>query len=1320
MQDFSGTERYEVRQRLGQGGMGVVYEAFDRRRERAVAMKVLRDPERGSLYRFKREFRAAADLLHPNLVRLFDLGVLPQGGFFFTMELLAGQPLSAFAYVPSREDPSGLAETLQAPTSPSRSGAAWLETPALVRLLAGVAEGLAFLHRARKVHRDLKPSNVMVDPRGEPKLLDFGILRELDAPGALTATHGAIGTPLYMAPEQVSGRQVGCEADLYSLGCVLYELLCGQPPFQGPPPQVLMRHLSEAPTPPSALRPCDGALEALCLSLLSKDPAARPDAAGVLARLHALGGPVPRPALRAPAVTPGLLGREAERAALARAREEAEAAPRVVLLGGESGAGKSALLAELAATAQTAGAGVWLGRCYEREQVPYKAFDALVDALALDLARRGDAGAPLAAAQKLLPAGTQALARLFPVLREAPAVRRLADETALGDAKAERRRATGALFGLLRGLSPNAPILLLDDLQWADPESLEVLSWLAEDGEAPPCLVVGAYRPEEVPEGHALRDLSQSAGGRVSSLALAPLPGAALEELVAAYSTASLSEENRRQLALEARGNPFLAVELARALREDPAAQGALPTVAELVARRLLRVGEAARGVLSAAAVAGGRSTFPLLAAATGLSPAALAEALDELLRAELLREAPGPRGEEAYDLAHDRFRQAAYEQIPKQRRAALHRALAEHLGAAEDAARAVEHWRRAEEPARAKAAAFEAARRAEAQLAFDRAAELYALAEGTIPAHDLAAARAAALTKAGRHSEAAAAFTRAAEAAEAACHAHREAAAARSAAARSAYDEPPTDESPDAGARRGEPETTDPLPGSPRRDQESPGAGSPPRGEPETVDSAPRGRPGDAPRAQEVRPEGAARAAAALAEAREARLCAATEHIAAGHIEAGLAGFEALLAARGERLHRGRLARLLFVVFGLAATMLSWALWDLLGRLGVRRSAPRPDPEARFRMRLYEAIHSHLLPLEPLVATEFGIRHAALARRLGAPAELGRAYIGHAVRAIALLGGRAPSYALRFIHRGEALCAEEGDYRGLLDGQHARGLLALLEANWYGTRQAARAGEELARRGGLFAEPILMLTRTQHLCGEYFSGDLPALAEHSQTYLADARARGNTRDLADPLLLLGLVQLARGEEARGRASIEEALATLPEEPYTLPRLRGELIALDLDLCARDAAGGLARLEETRRRWRRAGLVTSSIERSMFEVQRARLRLLTGDGLSLGLAPRFGPTSLRITSLRLRAAAALRRGRVRRALAHLERSLRLAERSVDRLGMALALAARASVRRRHALPGADLDRGRARGELEALSARARYILQGEGWDDPTP
>ena len=753
---FRGTERYQLLNKLGQGGMGAVYAVFDTRRQRKVALKVLSDPETGSLYRFKREFRTVADLRHPNLCRLFDLGVLPEGGFFFTMELVEGEDLGAFARRQRESVVAAATVGAQADTVPNMGAATFdgppseqepLEADETARVLADVGAALAFLHGLRKVHRDLKPSNVMVDAEGRAHLLDFGILRELDGQAGLTL-NGAVGTPYYMAPEQVAGEPVTPCADLYSFGCMLYELLVGKPPFEGSAARVLMRHLHEVPCPPSEIRPCNPRLEALCLELLAKSPQKRPDAPQTLARLREVAGIEVTPEeVAVPAPRVALIGREPELTRLTSAYERTADGPRVVLIGGESGVGKSALASELAARLEGR-AQPWFGSCYEREHVPYKAFDAIVDAAVVALVRRGDD------AGRLLPAGTLSLARLFPVLREVAALEQLAPETGLRDPQAERKRAIRAFFALLTNLSGGAaPLLVIDDLQRADADSLAVIRWLCRTPDAPPCLLVATYRTEEVEAGHRMERLLEERG-LVEHLILEPLEPEATEALARAHAPETLSATQIARLVEDAQGNPFLAVELARAAR-DLKGQS-LPSVSQLVNQRLANLGGDARAVLEVAAVNGGRAGYELLAHGSGLEARAVADALDELLRVQLLREVAGQGGEDAYDLAHDRLRQAAYAGVTEARRGVVHHALGEFLATKGDAARAVEHWRRAGAPERAREAALLAAEVAEDKLAFDRAAELYELAGEDGGSWELTRARADALRRAGHHGRAA------------------------------------------------------------------------------------------------------------------------------------------------------------------------------------------------------------------------------------------------------------------------------------------------------------------------------------------------------------------------------------------------------------------------------------------------------------------------------------------------------------------------------------------------------------------------------------
>jgi len=262
--------RYILREVLGAGGMATVWRARDEVLGRDVAVKVLSpqyaaDP--GYLARFQREARHAAGLSHPRLVTVFDSGVdaaMP----FIVMELVAGRTLRQVL------DETGLLPAAEA-----------------AGIAAAVCEALDVAHAAGVVHRDIKPANIVLTGRGEVKVLDFGIARA-DGTGGGTLTLGVLGTAAYLSPEQASGRPSGPGADLYSVGCVLYEMLTGTPPFSADSAVGLAyRQVHDDPGPPSAR--CPGLperLDQITMQLLAKDPADRPPSAaaaraGLLAAL---------------------------------------------------------------------------------------------------------------------------------------------------------------------------------------------------------------------------------------------------------------------------------------------------------------------------------------------------------------------------------------------------------------------------------------------------------------------------------------------------------------------------------------------------------------------------------------------------------------------------------------------------------------------------------------------------------------------------------------------------------------------------------------------------------------------------------------------------------------------------------------------------------------------------------------------------------------------------------------------------------------------------------------------------------------------------
>ncbi|MEV6956374.1 serine/threonine-protein kinase [Streptomyces sp. NPDC051183] len=268
---FSG--RYRLVVRLGHGGIGEVWEAYDTELERPVALKVLLefDAAEELLRRFRREAAIGARLRHPGITVVHDIGQ-HENRLFIVMELLEGRDLAQVL----RRSPGGL------------------PVPEAVDLAVQAAEALAAAHAQQVVHRDLKPANLFLLTEGRLKICDFGIARTADATGGLTVTGRPFGTPPYMAPEQWRGEHVDARCDLYALGCVLHALLTGDAPFPATEqPWVLMRrHLDEVPPPLRSVRAdVPAGVEELVSALLAKDPAERPDAATTARRLLALRAP---------------------------------------------------------------------------------------------------------------------------------------------------------------------------------------------------------------------------------------------------------------------------------------------------------------------------------------------------------------------------------------------------------------------------------------------------------------------------------------------------------------------------------------------------------------------------------------------------------------------------------------------------------------------------------------------------------------------------------------------------------------------------------------------------------------------------------------------------------------------------------------------------------------------------------------------------------------------------------------------------------------------------------------------------------------------
>lgn len=752
--EFVGGPRFEVRRRLGAGGFGIVYEVYDHERRAEVALKALARLDAPALYRFKREFRAIADVRHKNLVELHEL-VSVGDEWFLVMELVRGGDALTWA---------------------------GNDHARLRIVLRQLAEGLVALHAAGRLHRDVKPSNVLVEEEsGRVVIVDFGITADLDPEGGTRKDSDMsllAGTPEYMAPEQGTGDTLTTAADWYAMGVFLFEALTGRLPFVGGPLQILLdKQRFEAPNP-SEIRPgIPQDLATLCVDLLRTRPDARPKGSEVLRRLgvtaeqRAANSGVRSATTRADRML--LVGRESELEELASAYERARSGrPTTVVVSGRSGMGKTALVQAFLESVRDE-AIVLAGRCYERESVPYKALDAVIDELSRTLLQL-----PANEAAAVVPRDVAALVRLFPVLQRAPAI---AEAPRRVLAKVEplqlRMRGFVALRELLARLSDRRPLVIfIDDLQWGDADSAALLTELAAPPDAPSFLLVASHRSEDVSTSAPLKlFLASDSGGAtkrseedVRMLHLAPLA----REHVRALASTLLGPDAPPSLvdgvAEESRGAPILVRELVDNVQADGSALSSTLRLEVLFRNRLRALPDSARRLLEVLSVAGRPLRLEHAMAAASLSGDARREALDVLRVGRLVR-AQGTRGSDLAEPYHDRVREAVLVDLDPEALRETHATLARALQSSGDAdpEALFVHWSAAGATALAAQYVEEAADNAARALAFDRAAELYrrALDFATDPARvtQLQESLGDALANAGRGAEAADAYLAAA-----------------------------------------------------------------------------------------------------------------------------------------------------------------------------------------------------------------------------------------------------------------------------------------------------------------------------------------------------------------------------------------------------------------------------------------------------------------------------------------------------------------------------------------------------------------------------
>ena len=647
---------YRLEHHLGRGGMGDVFVARGLADE-YVALKCIERATARTLYRFKREFRSLEEVRHPNLVSPGELRVLADGIAYYTMELVQG--CDFVTYVRAEPD--------------SR-----LRMARLLRATTQLVEAVCYLHEVGCIHRDIKPSNVLVTDSGRVVLLDFGLVYDFRYPDQrISRTGQIIGTPAYMAPEQIEINRCRPASDLYAIGVMLFELLYGYRPVSGSAEEVLLlkrKRTYEIVLPDEPVYPA--ALRRLVEDLLAPEPWQRPTGQELLEALYSLrvgGESGAELGLTSPksGEVRKFVGRAHEIDALLQAHSSCvvRGQPVCVSVIGASGIGKTSVLSRFAVLVRERSdrALVLRGRCLDTVSVPYRGVDEIVDALSAFLNRL-----PRAQVLSLQPRYAAALVRLFPVLAELW-------PTELGvrqEPGEDRHEGVLALRELLARVADRRRlVIIIDDFHHADTDGRRVIGELLRPPDAPVMTLVLCSRE---------RDKVVNLGlGRIDAkfidfreLELGPLPDEEAEALVdaelAAAGTSSAERPNlTREVLRHGDSSPHMLIRRTR----DVARGGPLePACHEVIAARLEGLARQPTEILEYVAVAGRPISPEVIAVALGRED--IADAINLACAEGLLVRASMSE----VDVAHDAIRDMIITRIGTADRQALHGRLADAL----------------------------------------------------------------------------------------------------------------------------------------------------------------------------------------------------------------------------------------------------------------------------------------------------------------------------------------------------------------------------------------------------------------------------------------------------------------------------------------------------------------------------------------------------------------------------------------------------------------------------------------------------------------
>lgn len=672
--------RYKIIDKIGEGGMGIVWRVYDTVEQREVALKQFYKKEDTEIsatqkekvtpetieatqtdrvdistmttgtteeaLHFKQEFRTMVKLKHPNTVNVFDYGVLENGDDYITMEIVPGKELQDI--LKERQ----------------------LDFEEIYRILIQTCQVLNFIHSRLMVHRDIKPSNIRITPEGNVKLMDFGLMEQMGLP----STGEITGTVIYLPPEVAKGGIIDARSDLYSLGVMAYELVTGHPPFVGKNIlDIIRQHIETPPIPPSQIRKgIPPVLEKIVLQLLAKDQNDRYQTTAELINdlVQLTGEKVAIETFEQRKCylnCSELIGREREMQKLKDAFTlTTQGKGQSIFIAAPAGVGKTRLIQEFKLKVQLAKVTFVEGQCFEQGMTVYRPLDDAFNPL-LPLVKKD-----------VLDKYGSVLVKVIPELK-----RKSYQPAPKLDEVGEKVHLFKQVTGWLKEVSKVTPIVIcIEDLHWSDFATLELLNACIRELQDYPIMILGAFRDDEV---EPTSIIFQTVEEEITQLMkLSTLSQDDVQSLIKGMlGRIELTEDFTDRVYTVTAGNAFFVSETMRALIEEEQLQlergrWILPidistlelpaSIESTIIQRLKLLNPETLNLARTASIVGRNLDLSFLKELSGLEDERLFEILDELIERQFMK-----TEEKLYIFNHDRVRETLYNQLQEEKRKELH-----------------------------------------------------------------------------------------------------------------------------------------------------------------------------------------------------------------------------------------------------------------------------------------------------------------------------------------------------------------------------------------------------------------------------------------------------------------------------------------------------------------------------------------------------------------------------------------------------------------------------------------------------------------------